>query len=414
MSNSNGEIEQSELWDIARRLISFDTVSASTNVPAAAYLADYLDALSFTVHLVTERVHDVEKAMVVAWAGPAEPGGLILSGHIDVVPFAGQPGWTTDPLTLQSDGQQLFGRGVSDMKVFLAQTLVAAKRSPLKNLKRPLMYIFTCDEEVAGQGSARLVSKFPHLLKGYPLPEVALIGEPTNFEIFPAQKGYATFDIIVHGKGGHSSVPNRGVNAIEKMAEVIWLMQEMNGALQQRISPENRRLFPEYPASSLNCGLISGGLATNMIAETCQLAASVRVSPGDSIEEIVAELREKIENGVAKRLREAVESGNVSLENVQAVPPMRSPLDNAFCRFLSRVVGKSVERGAAFATDGGNFQQLGINSYICGPGLLEQAHQPNESLPVAHFFSGLDYLERVIYEWCIKENQADLSAGSDR
>jgi acetylornithine deacetylase len=399
-------MQDSELWEISRQLIGFNTVSASSNVMAAEYLANYLEESGFAVRLLTEEVAGVQKANVIAWAGPEVSDGLIVSGHIDVVPFDGQPGWKSDPLVLQTDGQRIFGRGVSDMKVFLAQALLAAKRHPLDTLKRPLVYIFTCDEELAGQGAARLIKTMPELFNNYPLPTVALIGEPTNFEIFPAHKGYVLFDIFVHGKGGHSSVPDKGLNAIDKMAEVIQLLQEMNKSLQEHVLPENTRLFPDSPYSTFNSGVISGGLAANMIAETCRLVVSMRVAPGDDLEEIMATLQERIDGEISRGMQAFAPDCGVFVENVMAAAPMRSPTEGAFCRALSRVMGRPMERGAAFATDGGHLQQLGINSYICGPGLLTEAHQPNESLPVTNFVTGLERLEHLIYEWCIKENVA--------
>src|SRR5438105_3935669 len=196
MSNLSS-IEHSELWEISRRLVGFDTVSTHSNLSAAQYLANYLEESGFTVRLYKETNEDTQKAMIVAWAGPAVQDGLIISGHIDVVPFDGQPGWQTDPLTLTlgSDGQRIFGRGVSDMKVFLAQAILAARHHSLKDLKRPLVFIFTCDEELVGQGAERLIKVLPDFFKDFPLPKIALIGEPTNFEIYPAHKGYATFDV---------------------------------------------------------------------------------------------------------------------------------------------------------------------------------------------------------------------------
>jgi len=353
-------------------------------------------------------VQDVEKAMVLAWAGPKVPGGLIISGHIDVVPFDGQLGWTLDPLVMHMDGQRIFGRGVSDMKVFLAQAVLAARRYPLSRLKRPLMYIFTCDEEIAGQGSGRLIKTLPHLFDTYPLPSVALIGEPTNFEIFPAHKGYAVFDIYIRGKGGHSSAPSDGLNAIEKMAEVIQLLKETNNHLHKQASPENTHLFPQSPSSVFNCAVINGGLAPNMIAEGCRLAVSIRVAPGDQVEEILVGLQDRIEHDIVKSMKAVGPECGVFLENIMVTPPMHSSTDSAFCGLLSRVMDKCVERGAPYATDGGQFQQIGINSYICGPGLLAEAHQPNESIPMANFFTGLEKIEQIIYEWCIDDTKNSL------
>src|SRR5437879_4171025 len=199
MSSLN--MQESELWEISRQLIGFNTVSAGSNVMAAEYLANYLEENGFAVRLLTEEVAGVQKANVIAWAGPKVSDGLIVSGHTDVVPFDGQPGWKSDPLVLQTDGQRIFGRGVSDMKVFLAQALLAAKRHPLDTLKRPLVYIFTCDEELAGQGAARLIKTIPELFNNYPLPTVALIGEPTNSEIFTAHKVQVPAETYVHAEG---------------------------------------------------------------------------------------------------------------------------------------------------------------------------------------------------------------------
>ena len=401
---ANDSPQQSELWEIAHRLVGFNTVSALSNVQAAEYIANYLEDSGFTVRLLRENVEGVEKAMVLAWVGPEVAGGLIVSGHTDIVPFDGQPGWTTDPLVMQTDSGdsgRIVGRGATDMKVFLAQSLLAAKQLPFNALKRPLVYIFTCDEEIAGQGSARLLNALPQIFDGYPLPAVALIGEPTDFAVFPAHKGYATFDIQVRGKGGHSSAPAKGLNAIEKMADVIALFKEANNRLQQQISLENTRLFPESPSSVFNFGVISGGLAPNMIAETCSLTTSIRIAPGDRLEDILADMQERIESTIVEPMQQFDPQCGVLLEHVSIVPPLRSPTEDAFCDLLCRVMNTRAEHGAPYATDGGQFQQIGINSYICGPGLLAEAHQPNESIPVSNFFTGLEKLQHILYEWCI-------------
>lgn len=393
--------QQSELWEITRQLISINTVSSLSNLEAAHYLANYLDQCGFTVHILTDIVEGVQKASVVAWRGPENIDGLIVSGHTDIVPFEGQPGWQSDPLVLKSDGQRLYGRGVTDMKVFLAQMLVAAKHLPLEKLKRPLVFIFTYDEEVAGQGSSRLIHALPQLFQHYPLPKIALIGEPSGFEVFPAHKGFATFDIVVHGKGGHSSLPDRGLNAITNMGRIIQIVQDLNNDLQQHISPENRKLFPENPATAFNPGIIQGGLAANMIAETCRLTTSIRIAPGDDAEGILDQLRTRVDKEVAQAMKAAHPSCDAHIEKCIIAPPLSSPQDAPFCQLLGQVMGKPVNQGAPFATDGGHFQKLGISSYICGPGLLSEAHQPNESIPIEHCVRGLEKLEQVLTAWCI-------------
>jgi acetylornithine deacetylase len=401
---TNDALEQSELWDISRKLVGFNTVSARSNVQAAEYIAHYLENCGFTVRVVREMVEGVEKATVLAWVGPEVEGGLIISGHTDIVPFEGQPGWTMDPLVMRTDGERIYGRGVTDMKVFLAQMLLAAKQLPLHDLKRPLVYIFTCDEEIAGQGSARLLNVLPEVFSGYPLPNVALIGEPTDFAVFPAHKGYASFDIHVRGKAGHSSAPHKGLNAIEKMADVIAVFKEANIRLQQQVSSENTQLFPEFPASVFNFGVIAGGMAPNMIAESCSLTTSIRIAPGDNLEDILADVQRKIDSTIVKSMQQFSPECGVSIGNATMVPPMGSPTQDTFCELLCRMMNTRAEMGAPYATDGGQFQQIGIHSYICGPGLLEEAHQPDESMPVSNFFSGLEKLKQILHEWCFQRD----------
>ncbi len=401
--SSSEPLERSALWELSRQLISFNTVSTLSNEEAAAFLGNYLEDLGFSVHILRETVDGVVKDQVLAWIGPEVAGGLILSGHIDIVPFLGQPGWTVDPLKMSHDGERIYGRGVSDMKVFLAQALLAAKAVPLSALKRPLMFIFTCDEELAGQGSERLVRSLPGVLGDFPLPEVALIGEPTNFAIYPAHKGYASFDILVHGKGGHSSAPQKGVNAIEKMADVMQLLSAFNAELLDQATDENKQLFPDYPASVFNFGSIQGGLAANMIAETCRLTVSVRITPDDSLETFLSTLRERIGKSILPQLQALAPEGNILVEDTTATPPLLSPRDAVFCQLLCQLMGQKAETGAPYATDGGQFHRLGINSYICGPGALEQAHQPNESMPISNFLSGQEKLEQIIQRWCLRD-----------
>ncbi|GCE31115.1 acetylornithine deacetylase [Dictyobacter alpinus] len=403
---SNTEIQQSELWEVSRQLIGFDTVSAHSNLEAVHYLEGYLKEMGFNVKVIVDQVDGVDKASVLAWYGPAVSNGLMISGHIDVVPFDGQPGWKTNPRVMQTDGKRIYGRGTADMKIAMAQALVAAKQviKQQQDFKRPLLFIFTYDEEVAGQGSGKLIKILPQFFKEtLPMPEVALIGEPTDFEIFPAHKGYATFDLVVHGKGGHSSVPKKGLNAIEKMGDVIRIISEIDTELEERITAENIELFPECPPSAFNCGIINGGLAGNMIADTCRLKMSLRVSPGDSSEEIIGTLKERIEDRVARKMREFAPDCDVVIENLHSTPPMKSPMQSSLSALLSRVMEKQVVHGAPYGTDAGNFQHLGINSYICGPGALSEAHQPNESIPVEHFLSGQEKLEQIIAAWCVKD-----------
>jgi acetylornithine deacetylase len=403
---SKTDIQQSELWEVSRRLIAMDTVSDNSNLEAAEYLASYLRESGLTVQVPVNEVLGVKKASVLAWIGPEVPGGLMISGHLDTVPFDGQPSWKTHPLEMQTDGKLIYGRGTADMKVFIAQAVVAARKvqQQHKEFKYPLLFIFTYDEEITGQGAGHLVHNFlPTFFKEtLPMPEFALIGEPTDYEVFPAHKGMATFEVHVHGKGGHSSVPSKGLNAIEKMGDVIRIIHEIDMDLQAHPTEENTRLFPECPTSTFNFGSITGGLANNMIAEVCILRISLRVAPGDSEVELIERVKTRIENEVAQEVRKFSPECDVTIENIHATSPMKSPLESPLSALLSRILDKPVDQGAPYGTDAGQFQHLNINSYIWGPGALSQAHQPNENIPVERFLYGEEKLESIIYEWCVK------------
>jgi acetylornithine deacetylase len=209
------------LHEVARRLVGFDTVSAKSNAEAAHSLAGELERHGFRVACHEYAVDGVAKANVVATAGPPVADGLIVSGHIDVVPFAGQAGWTRDPLVFAADDARVWGRGTSDMKGFLAQCVAAAARLEHGALRRPLAYLFTADEEIGCDGARRIVPELPALLGDVPQPTLAWIGEPTAWRVFHTHKGIVSFTVTAHGVAGHSSLPERGQNAIAVMARAI-------------------------------------------------------------------------------------------------------------------------------------------------------------------------------------------------
>jgi acetylornithine deacetylase len=204
----------SHLVDLARRLVAFDTTSARTNVPLIEFVAERLDSIGFRVARQSWTSGGVDKANLVAVAGPAEPDGLIVSGHTDTVPFADQPGWTREPLALEIEDERVYGRGTTDMKVFIAQAIEAARTIGVANLARPLVFVFTADEEIGCLGAERLEPELIGLLGDVPLPKLCWIGEPTGWEMYHAHKSYAVFDVRIRGRGGHSGLPDAGVSAI--------------------------------------------------------------------------------------------------------------------------------------------------------------------------------------------------------
>lgn len=384
------------LFDLTERLIEADTVSHRTNEPLAELLADELDRLGFRTARQAAEIDGVRKVNLVAWLGPPEPDGLILSGHLDVVPFEDQPGWTRDPLRLTAQGDRLYGRGTSDMKVFIAQCLAAARRLDPASLARPLVFVFTCDEEIGCLGAERLAPALASLVGELPLPRLCWIGEPSGWRVQHAHKGIVQFDVTARGRGGHSSVPEAGVNAIALAARAVAAIGELQAA--QRAAPDEawRAIFPEAPYTTLNFGTIAGGTASNVIAERCRLRVSYRPLPDADPLALFEEVRGRLAALDARDFGSPELRGELALGAPRVVPGLLSPRGTSLEKSLLEVLGEHEPGGAPFCTDGGRLAAAGIHSLICGPGELAQAHQPDESISRAAFERGPDVILAVL------------------
>jgi acetylornithine deacetylase len=391
----------SHLHEIAARLIATDTVSSRGNAAAMGELGDRLEAAGFQVRLQRWGEGAEAKANLVAVAGPPEPDGLVLSGHLDVVPFADQPGWTRDPLRLAFAGERVYGRGTSDMKVFLSQCVEAAARLDVASLRRPVVLLFTADEEIGCLGAARLVPQLDALLGGVPRPALAWIGEPTSWRVLFAHKGVAAFGVTVRGRGGHSSVPSAGVNAIAVAAQAMALVGELQAELRARPRPDFAAIFPEAPYTTLNFGTVQGGTAANVIAEQCSFTVSYRPLPDEDPRWVHREVKQRL---AERRLRDwgSEVEAEVEVSDVVVAPGLLSPRGSALERALAEGLPGGPSGGAPFCTDGGRFAAAGIASLICGPGDLDQAHQPDESVSRAAFESGAEHILRVVERMCVR------------
>lgn len=388
------------LYDAARRLIALDTVSANSNLEAAQFLADRLESAGFHVAFHKIVVAKVEHTNLLAWAGPPVPDGLMISGHIDTVPFNGQPGWTREPLKADLEGDRLYGRGASDMKGFLAQCVDAATRLDRRALKRPVVFLLTADEEVGGRGAEAIGPELAGLLGELPMPRLCWIGEPTSYGICHTHKSIGSFEIKVNGRGGHSGAPAEGVNAIAVMGKVM----DVIGRLQQERASAPKatfaEAFPESPYDVLNLGTVSGGIALNMIAEECRLRLSYRSLPDADPMELHREIERRIHEIDTRDFAGGSHRASVRVGLPQIMPPLLSPRGTLLERALMDATGAKTSRGALYGTDGGHLERAGITSLICGPGDLEQAHQPNESIRREPFERGTDIMLRVIDQMC--------------
>jgi acetylornithine deacetylase len=387
------------LHDTAVRLIAADTVSARGNAALMGELGDRLASAGLRVRLQRWGEGEAAKANLVAVAGPPEPGGLVVSGHVDVVPFADQPGWTRDPLRLSFEGDRVYGRGTSDMKVFLAQCVDAAARLDLAALRRPVAFLFTADEEIGCLGAARLVPELGALLGGVPTPALAWIGEPTSWRVLHAHKGVCAFEVTVRGRGGHSSVPTAGANAIAVAAQALAVVGELQAELRKRPRRAFADVFPDAPYTTLNFGTVGGGTAANVIAEQCRFTVSYRPLPDEDPRWVRDEVERRLGARTLRDWGSEVEAA-VEVSDVLIAPGLLSPQGTPLETALRERLPGRAGGGAPFCTDGGRFAAAGIASLICGPGELEQAHQPDESVARDAFESGSEHIARVIERMC--------------
>jgi acetylornithine deacetylase len=387
------------LYDTARRLLEIDNTSGNPSGPVMELIAGELRGSGFEVVLQPVEIRGVEQHNLVAWAGPAVVGGLILSGHVDTVPCLDQPGWTREPLGLTVEEDRVFGRGVADMKGFVAQCLAAVREVDVATLTRPVVLALTAEEEMGCSGAALLAPALGELLGDVPVPRMCWIGEPTSWAVYQAHKGIVQVRIAVHGRGGHSSLPHLGVNAVAVAGRVVEAIGQVQAELREPVE-SMRALFSQAPCTTFNVGTIHGGTAANMIAERCDLTLSYRPLPdGDPL----APFHQLTERLAALDLADhggGDARASIVVEDPEVVPPLRSPADTPLAQALEAVLGESPRGGVPYATDGGRFAEAGIDVLICGPGDLDQAHQPNESLSRPAFERSPDVVRAVIERLC--------------
>ena len=389
------------LYEVLDRLIAFDTVSSHSILPAVEYLADEMAGHGFKTSIHSIDVLGATQANLVAWLGPPSPNGLIITGHLDTVPVEGQPGWERDPFKMEIDGDRIFGRGTSDMKGFLAQCADTARTLEQARLKRPVVFVFTADEEVGMLGARELAPGLQPLLGDVPQPKLAWIGEPTSYTVLHAHKSICTFEVRVRGRGGHSGTPDQGVNAIAVMGKVIEALGHLQAERRLIESAEFTDVFPESPYEVMNLGTVRGGLATNVIAEECMLRASYRSLPKTDPLALYEEIKRRLAAIDPHDYASDRSTAAIDVNLLLAAPPMWSERGSSLEKILFEVTGQQTARGAQFATDGAWFSGAGIQCLICGPGDYEQAHQPNESIGREAFERGPSVVTQVIERMCM-------------
>lgn len=371
--------------ELLARLVAFDSTSVRSNLPIADFVCEILDRPGVRIERFPSA--DGTKVNLVVEVGPPPSGdgrGLVLSGHLDVVP-AGE-GWATEPFTLTDLGDRWAGRGTADMKGFLALATNRARRAAELPLAAPLLLIFTYDEELGCLGAGRLAATWP---ADRPLPKSALIGEPTSLAVVRMHKGHLKLRVTLHGVAAHSGYPHLGANAIEPAARVILALAALREELEAE-RPRHGEHFGEVPFVALNVGRVEGGTAINVVPERCVIELGLRPLPEMSSAPLLAR--------VSAAVAAAAPAGRFTLEVINESPPMLLAEDAPIYRTLTRLVGQGHTASASYATDAGWLSTLGLDCAIFGPGTIEVAHKPDESLPKAEFEAAGALLDRLIAE----------------
>ena len=380
--------------DILDALVSFPTVSHDTNVPLIDWAFDYLTANGIAAHRHV-KADEPAKHALFASVGPDVPGGIVLSGHTDVVPVEGQP-WTTDPFTLTEKDGRLYGRGTCDMKGFDALALHAMRKARGRPLKRPLQIALSYDEEIGCAGAPPLIRAMDDA--GLPRAAMAIIGEPSMMKCVTAHKGSSGFDIHVRGREVHSSLLDRGVSAIMEGSRLIDWCNERN-ARNRAAPPSDVAAIFDPPWTTLHVGMIHGGTAHNITAKDCRFCLEFRVVPDEDVEAWIDAVRNaaaEIEAG----MRAVHPETGIDLAPFFGVPGLRPEPDGAAEALVRRITGDNGTHVVSYGTEAGHFQDAGFSAVICGPGDIAQAHQADEWLSIEQFDAGADFLDRVIDSLC--------------
>jgi acetylornithine deacetylase len=306
---------------------------------------------------------------------------------MDTVP-ADEPEWTSDPFTLVESDGHYYGRGVCDMKGFLALAVNAAASVRQENLQHPLVLVFTYDEEVGLLGGRHLAQEYAR--RGE-LPTAAIIGEPTSLQVVRMHKGFVGFRVVLYGKSAHSGYPHLGKNAIEPAGTLIQALKEFRHSLESESLP-NAKYFPEVPFAALNVGTVNGGSAPNIVPDRCELACSLRTMPGTATGPMIRRVREVVEDTLANWEHEFIVTNET--------PPLLLDENTKIYEMLSRLVDQTLTQSASYATDAGWLQTLGMECAVFGPGNIEVAHRPNESMPMHEFGKCGTMLQQAIDEFC--------------
>ncbi len=382
-----GMTDMTRAREILDRMIAFDTTSRGSNLA----LIEWVEAYLAEHGVKSERVSDETgtKANLFATCGPGVEDGVILSGHSDVVPVDNQD-WSSDPWTTLERGGKLYGRGTSDMKSFIA--LALAWVPAFVKGSRPVHLAISYDEEVGCKGAPAMIERLRQTL---PTPRLAIIGEPTSMKLVTGHKGICVHEVQVRGVEAHSSLVDNGISANEHAVDLMHALVSLSRRLRAEADPDNG-FDPPWP--TLTIGVMEGGEAANILAGHARFQFDLRTPPGHDAGEILAEFHRLCEAKDRDMKARFTQSG-VSIERLSSAPALSAEGSAPAVEFVRRLTGEnSPPTNVSYGTEGGQFQEAGFPTIVCGPGSIEQAHQPNEWIALDQLEQCGRFMTRLAHE----------------
>jgi len=376
--------------EILKKLISFKSVSEHENISLLNYVSSYLSKFNVNVKIINRYQN---RANLYCRIGPNSSGGLMLSGHTDVVPVANQK-WKTNPFELVKKGKKYFGRGTADMKSFVAIVLSLVPKIIVTNLKKPVHIMLSYDEEIGCVGIQKAI---PFLKSLKNKPNYCIVGEPTEMNVVTEHKGKKNFIVTFNGVESHSSQIDRGVNAIKYATKFVTYLNRVEKKLKNK-SFENKNYDPPY--SSINVGLINGGTALNIIPSICNLEFEIRDLPSNNMSKIIKEIKEYLFSNLEKEMKNENKKCSVKFSVTNNFPPLKTLINNKIVNLALNNLNTNITGTVSFGTEAGVFNKIPIETIVCGPGSIDQAHKPNEFISTEQIKKCEVFLENIIKTIC--------------
>ena len=372
------------------RLVAFKTISSDTNLALIDFVRDYLHGHGIEVNLIYNR--EKTKANLFAQVGPNVDGGVILSGHTDVVPTEGQD-WNSDPFKLAEHNNRLYARGSCDMKGFNATVLAAVPKMIQSRLKKPIQIALSYDEEVGCIGAPSMIKAIG---KKLPKASSVIVGEPTMMKVVNAHKTSVGLATHVRGFEVHSSIMHTGVSAIMTASKLInWIAQKTEENSRKESKEVDKKFNP--PFTTLHVGLINGGTAGNITAKDCKFSLDIRCLPSENGQNWIKKYR-RFSEKIRGEIRMTCPSADIFIEPNHWVPGLKPETNGTAEALVRQLTRKNELEMVSYGTEAGQFQEAGYSTIICGPGSIEQAHQPNEFLDTAQLEESVSFVDNLVKE----------------